>query len=566
MKKATRKIMALFLSVVMVLAMGISVFAADADQVTLTINGKAGAEYSVYQVMSATKLENADNLYKYTVNADFDGAFPMELTVGEETKTYNLNENNEICLSVTADGKTTLTPITSGNLDYDKNKYNSSSDAALVAAGLESYAKEHSIGATATVTIAGGATSGTATVDKGYYVIKQTKVPTSTDGKNSYVASKAVLVNLTTDKTVTAKDDTETLDKTITGLNTETTGSADANTAKIGDKINYKVTTYIPTYGAEVKEDSIVFSLYDTFSNGITYNKDVKVYIGDTEGDTTTELEKDKNYTDTVGGYTDDSQTSDPTFQINLTAKTVLANQGRYVTLVYSGTLNEEAKVNSTDGNPNTVKLEYTNGPDNTKDHLTDKVTTYTFGLGVKKVDKATGEELDGAEFELYNAKGEKVQLVQVAGEYRVAKSGDKDTVTKIVVNSKTGVNPTIQGLDEGTYTLKETKAPDSYSKVTDITVVIKANKTAGVPAGTATISVSGGTSLTQQDDKKADDTVKTTAEDGTININVYVEDTKGISLPETGSKTAMYCLLGGALLVVMGGVFFGLTSRKKIR
>ncbi len=557
MKKATRKIMALFLSVVMVLAMGISVFAADDNQVTLTINGKAGAEYSVYQVMSATELENADNLYKYTVNGDFRGAFPMELTVGEETKTYNLNENNEICLSVTADGKTTLTPITSNGLGYDKSTYNRSSDAALVAAKLENYAKKNEIKATKTVTIADGATSGTATVNKGYYVIKQTKVPTSTDGKNSYVASKAILVNLTKNKVVTAKDDTEKLDKTITGLNTDTSGDADENTAKIGDKINYKVATYIPTYGADVKKDSLVFSLYDTFSDGITYNNDVKVYIGDTEGATTTEL-GDKEYTK------DDR--SGATFTINLNADTIWDNQGKYVTLVYSGTLNEKAKVNSSEGNPNKIELDYTNSPDKTTDHLKDEVKTYTFGLGVKKVDKATQEELDGAEFTLTKSgESEPIKLIKVNNDtYRVAKNGEEGTVTKIEVNSKSGHNPVIKGLNEGKYVLHETQAPDSYSVVGDITVTITAKTGSdGKLTGAAEISVSGG--KTQQGDAAADNETKVTATDETININVYVEDTKGISLPETGSKAAMYCLLGGALLVVMGGVFFGLTSRKKI-
>ncbi len=557
MKKATRKIMALFLSVVMVLAMGISVFAADDNQVTLTINGKAGAEYSVYQVMSATKLENADKLYKYTVNNDFSGAFPMTLTVGEETKTYNLNENNEICLSVTADGKTTLTPITSNGLGYDKSTYNRSSDAALVAAKLENYAKKNEIKATKTVTIADGATSGTATVNKGYYVIKQTKVPTSTDGKNSYVASKAILVNLTKNKVVTAKDDTEKLDKTITGLNTDTSGDADENTAKIGDKINYKVATYIPTYGADVKKDSLVFSLYDTFSDGITYNNDVKVYIGDTEGATTTEL-GDKEYTK------DDR--SGATFTINLNADTIWDNQGKYVTLVYSGTLNEKAKVNSSEGNPNKIELDYTNSPDETTDHLKDEVKTYTFGLGVKKVDKATQEELDGAEFTLTKSgESEPIKLIKVNNDtYRVAKNGEEGTVTKIEVNSKSGHNPVIKGLNEGKYVLHETQAPDSYSVVGDITVTITAKTGSdGKLTGAAEISVSGG--KTQQGDAAADNETKVTATDETININVYVEDTKGISLPETGSKAAMYCLFGGALLVVMGGVFFGLTSRKKI-
>ena len=159
------------------------------------------------------------------------------------------------------------------------------------------------------------------------------------------------------------------------------------------------------------------------------------------------------------------------------------------------------------------------------------------------------------------------IQLVKVNDdEYRVATKDEIDngnTVTDILVNSKSGHNPVIKGLDEGQYVLHEKTAPDHYSVVPDITVTVKANKNSdGNYTGAATISVDSGKLQDGKNDASTDN--KVTATNGTVKINVYVEDTKGISLPETGSKTAMYCLLGGGLLVIMGGAFFGLTSRKK--
>ena len=161
----------------------------------------------------------------------------------------------------------------------------------------------------------------------------------------------------------------------------------------------------------------------------------------------------------------------------------------------------------------------------------------------------------------------ELVQFVKVSDdEYRVATKEEIEkgtTVTDILVNSKSGHNPVIKGLDEGKYVLHEKTAPDHYSVVSDITVTVKADKNIdGDYLGSATISVDSGKLQDGKDEASKDN--KVTATDGTVNINVYVEDTKGISLPETGSKTAMYCLLGGGLLVIMGGAFFGLTSRKK--
>lgn len=553
MRKFISKMMTLIMAMTMVFATSVTAFAAEADKkVTLTINGQEGAEYTVYQVMSAKEISSG--LYTYTVSSDFQtGVFP--LNVGD--KKFVLNENNEICLETTNEKQEAVwTPITTDGLQYDKNTYKLNSDTAQLAAALAGHAKTEA----AKLSIAKNAKSASEDLSIGYYLIKQTKVPSSTDAKNGYVASKPVLVNLTEDKTVTAKDDTEKLDKTITGLNTDTSKNDDENTAKIGDVINYKVTTYIPTYGTGVNKDSLKFYLYDTFSKGITYNNDVKVFISDTQDAKGNEL--------TTGFTTDKLAEADATFEINLNSETILANQGKYVTLEYSGTLNKDAVINSAAGNPNTIELKYTNNPGTGEDHLKDTVKTYSFGLGIKKVDKATQEELDGAVFTLTKSgTDELVQFVKVSDdEYRVATKDEIDngnTVTDILVNSKSGHNPVIKGLDEGKYVLHEKTAPDHYSVVSDITVTVKANKDAnGMYTGAATISVDSGKLQDGKNDASIDS--KVTATDGTVNINVYVEDTKGISLPETGSKTAMYCLLGGGLLVIMGGAFFGLTSRKK--
>ena len=553
MRKFISKMMTLIMAMTMVLATSVTVFAADADKkATLTINGQEGAEYTVYQVMSADEISNG--LYAYTVSPDFqNGVFP--LNVGD--KKFVLNGNNEICLETTNDNHETVqTPITTDGLQYDKNTYKLNSDTAQLAAALADHAKTE----VAKLSIAENAKSASKELSIGYYLIKQTKVPSSTDAKNGYVASKPVLVNLTENKVVTAKDDTEKLDKTITGLNTDTSKNVDENTAKIGDVINYKVTTYIPTYGTGVDRDSLKFYLYDTFSKGITYNNDVKVFISDTQDAKGNEL--------TTGFTTDKLAKADATFEINLNSETILANQGKYVTLEYSGTLNKDAVINSVTGNPNTIELKYTNNPGTEADHLKDTVKTYSFGLGIKKVDKATQEELDGAVFTLTKSGTDQpIQLVKVNDdEYRVATKDEIDngnTVTDILVNSKSGHNPVIKGLDEGKYVLHEKTAPDHYSVVSDITVTVKANMDAeGMYTGAATISVDSGKLQDGKDEASKDN--KVTATDGTVNINVYVEDTKGISLPETGSKTAMYCLLGGGLLVIMGGAFFGLTSRKK--
>ena len=89
--------------------------------------------------------------------------------------------------------------------------------------------------------------------------------------------------------------------------------------------------------------------------------------------------------------------------------------------------------------------------------------------------------ELNGAEFILYKKVNDKevvMEFVEVKDEdgnissYRVATANDTEKTTTIKVGSTT-----ISGLDEDTYYLRETKAPEGYNKLTsDITVAIDAN------------------------------------------------------------------------------------------
>ena len=84
------------------------------------------------------------------------------------------------------------------------------------------------------------------------------------------------------------------------------------------------------------------------------------------------------------------------------------------LTLVYAVKLNEKAVINSdaTDETEYEVDFRDTNNPDVNDSYktLTDKVTTYTWGFGVHKVDSENiTTDLAGAEFQLKDAKGNEV-------------------------------------------------------------------------------------------------------------------------------------------------------------
>lgn len=507
--KTTKKVFALLLSVVMVLTMALTAFAAENDNVKLTItNRNKDAVYTAYKVMDAV-IAGKDNdgapVYTYTVCNAFAGFFQ------DSASGYTLNKDNEILKDgavIASDGFTNT----------------NSSKAAALATALEKYAIAQNIQGTA-VPAEGLATK------IGYYVVAET----ATTG--AVVASKPMLVNLTKDVNVTAKKSDIELEKKIV----EGQERLDSNTANIGDTVKYEVKSSIPTYEANVDKEKLSYVLTDTFTN-LTYNKDAVITVGDDV------LAKDIDYTITE---------EDGKFVLSLNSETIFKYQGEAVVLTYSARLNENAVVDKPDGNPNHIKLEYTNNPNATdsKGTLEDEVKTYTFGLKIHKVDKNDDKkDMAGAAFKIEDSEG------NVIGTFEYGKDGKITNPTGLVI-TKDGNIATIKGLKDGEYTITETKAPAGYSML-GAPVVVKitdaGKEVDGEANGAGKLTIVSGQGTAEADVEN---------HDGVINLTVKIENSKGISLPETGAKTAMYCLYGGALLLVLGGLYFGMEkifSRKR--
>lgn len=508
MKKATKKIMALLLTVVMVLAMGVCVFADGT--VNLKIDNKTNATFTAYKVMNATKSSdgNGNDVYTYTVNDDFKGFFPY--TSADEATKYTLSADNEILLN----GKA----IASDGLHANVNN----TETAALASALAKYAREQNISGQ-NIDPAKGLDT-----EIGYYVVAETA--TAATGA---VASKPILVDLRKNTEVTPKKSDVDLEKKIV----EDGKELDANTANIGDDVEYVVRSSIPTYEANVDSSKLSYVLTDTFTN-LTYNRNAVLKVGGKV------FEEGTDYT---------INENDNNFVITLNADAILKNQGENIELTYSAKLNENAAVDSEDGNPNHIKLEYTNNPnvDNSKGTLEDEVNTYTFGLKIHKVDKNDDKkDMAGAAFTVKNSNGE------VIGTFEYGEDGKITNPTGLVITTD-GNYATIKGLKEGEYTIEETKAPAGYSMLSE-PVVIKITDAGKEANGEGKLSIVSGQGTAE---------VNVENKNGIIDLTVKIENSKGISLPETGSKTAMYCLYGGALLIVLGGLYFGIEkvfSRKR--
>ncbi|MBQ9015235.1 MAG: SpaH/EbpB family LPXTG-anchored major pilin [Firmicutes bacterium] len=520
MKHTLRTILALCLTVITAFCMSGSVFAA-----TVTVKDSNGNTYTAAKVLEAT--ETGTNAYTYKATNDFDGFFG-----NEDYGNYTLSDRGEI---KDATGKV----ISGGSLAYDKENYDRSSDQATLASYLQAYAQAKKITGTEIK-------SGTTDLGNGFYLVRETA---SGDKNSKEVASKPALVSVTSKTeavTITPKNDEVDLEKKIV----ENSKLVDANDVNVGDTVNYQISTHFPTYDIMASEkldkDSVVFILTDNFSKGLTYDEKSLAIKGFKAGE---------DYTAT---YADGKLT------IEFKDETIRNHQGQAVVATYTAVLNKDAVVNSTDGNPNDVTLEYTNNPNELNKHktLTDEVKTFTYGFEIKKVDiDNITEDLAGAEFVVYDKDG-KTPIAHI----KYDKDGKPEVVDSTKETTVKGDTIKFNGLDEGEYIIQETNAPEGYSLLGEgIKVTITADKEDGNLTGTATITADGNGVIDKSKDQGINDNnVKIENKDGAIHAIVTIGDKKGVSLPETGSKNAMRLMIGGGAVILLGLLYYGISRRRE--
>lgn len=294
-------------------------------------------------------------------------------------------------------------------------------------------------------------------LDYGYYVVA---VPGATLANASGQYATLVSVD-STNVTANIKGDLPTVDKKVQVGGT----GKDATDAKIGDTLTFTLTSTIPDMSAY---DTYTFNFKDTLSQGLTFGQVTSVTV---EG-VTDPLTVNTDYTVTTPTVSDNTLT---VAMKDFKAKQQ-ANAGKKITVTYTATLNEKAVVGGV-GNTNSATIQYSNNPSSggTGESEPSKVRVFTYGF---TVDKYTGDKYDddatrlaGAEFTLAPKNGTAMSFVQVdAGSatanavYRVAKAGETDTTTTITTPASGKV--VFRGLENGEYTLTETKAPAGYNKL----------------------------------------------------------------------------------------------------
>ena len=200
--------------------------------------------------------------------------------------------------------------------------------------------------------------------------------------------------------------------------------------------------------------------------------------------------------------------------------------------VMYSATLTEKVVIGGT-GNTNETYLKY--GVSSESNHST--TTTYTFGIPVLKYTGDVSKPLAGAKFKLYtdsncNEESTALKFNLNNNKYRYDSTNGKTVLTSLETTGRID----IEGLEAGTYYLKEIEAPKGYNLLKN-PVTIKIDSEGKIFVNNSTTENTG---------------------------DVKVENKSGTVLPSTGGTGTTMIYLVGAVLVLGSGVVLATKRRVK--
>lgn len=567
--RMTKKLFTTLLALAMAMALALPAFAAGpAAGYSITItNDQAGHTYEAYQIFAGTV--SSDDM-QTEGNGDTTGPMLGDITWGD-----NIQDTAGLIQALIDSDIEAF-----AGLDADTSTAADVAQALVVAADAAAFAD------IVVNYLAGEPTGETNThvedaryvidgLPSGYYLVKDVNVP-QTGTATDYIVQ--VLGNVTMEPKDT---DIPTLEKKVVedrkyqqdgGYGATFNDVADYD---IGDRVQFKLIGSIPDMTAY---DTYTYVFHDTLPKGLTLDPDsFDVYVAYNKNDNPalegwTELGAEYytiEPTDTENG----GGSFTVTFNDLKTVPNTTDGDHKYIYVSYYTTLNTNAEI-GLDGNVNSASLEFSNDPNDetsTGQTTEDTVIVFTYGLDGTKVDGEDGTtRLEGAQFVLLSSgKTEaavvvddkmsewlKVDTEAAAGDTKIPETYDewvelnKQHPGLIITSDETGLF-NIAGLDNGTYYLREIKAPDGYNLLEeDVELVITATTANGqdwdgVPADALT-----GLTVTTQ---LGEDGIVTEGE-GNVDtgiVAITVANNQGATLPETGGMgTTLFYIIGGVLVV----------------
>lgn len=386
------------------------------------------------------------------------------------------------------------------------------------------------------------------------------------DGATTYEfkvnSNGTITYNSKTDKNIkiTVKNEKPDMTKQVQKRNDANSWGQDADYS-VGDMVPYKITIDVPSNITNLKE----FTLTDTPTN--LDDKEVSLQCEGSDVD--------------LDAYSVANE-GEHGFKITFNTAKMTSYAGKKIVVTYNAELLDSA-VTTTNGNPNTAKLEYSNKilpgqddndnpnkPENPdikpgKDSIEDNAVVYTFKLQIlKKAENAGGNPLKDVEFDLYK---------EVSNGTAKAITGDKAKNVGLesmkywlkinTVPLKTDENGEVSqpGLANGTYYLVETKTNKDYNLL-KAPVIVELNITYTTKTETEWVTDENGVKTLVKNKITKTEFKEGAASSTGIHTETIINK-KGFELPKTGDiGTAMFLIIGiGGMLAA---VYIMLRGRKR--
>ena len=523
MKKTIKKLLAALLAVAMVCAMAIPAFAYDTKE-----DIDKNHCYDAFQIFKGdvsddnTKISHVEWGSSIAHPNEFLAQLTEDLTIGDKFETSFTPQEAAAVIS-----------------QWSDSDNNSIAFARCVCNYV--YSDRDS-----TPVKQGGHTGGFELDEAGYYLIVDTSSFSSSADGDSYHAYNSFLLKVNKDHycvQITPKVVKPTVEKEVYD-NDDGSSSGDNNgwgssaDHAINEEFQFRLIAKLP----ESENNGRAYDYYnkytvrfnDTLSNGITYDRLDSVVIN-SDGHTYDITNDSSMY------EVDDSQLkNDNSFVVSIPdVKTCVKdpefnlNNGATITVTYTAHLNENAAVNGSAENKNSVRLQYSNNPRPDGEYWgytpnytpESEVYVYTYQLNnTKLAENEHGAPLKDVGFRLYSDADYKneVELYQDGEFYYPIKNASN----KQAVEMKSAEDGTfnVKGLDAGTYYLKETTTPADFTPCSVIPPV--------------TITANHNGNHVELDSSKLSTTI----------IN---KKAGGITLPSTGGiGTTIFYVVGGGLMV----------------